>query len=156
MSTAPENGAVGEHQAMEGVPPRLLLFRVADREYAFSLGPVVEVGPYAAPTPVPWSDPAVEGIVPRRGRMLTVVDARVRLGLPARAAGSCAQLIVVDTGEGGAYGLTVDAVEGIAPPGAVVEAPPAGSGTPYCRGLMPRGDRYVPVLDLGALLRGTP
>ncbi|MGH9749526.1 MAG: chemotaxis protein CheW [Candidatus Polarisedimenticolia bacterium] len=156
MGIAPEIGEGGDRAGTEIVPPRLLLFRVAEREYAFPLGPVVEVGPYAAPTPVPWSDPAIEGIVPRRGRMLTVVDARIRLGLPARAAGSRAQLIVLDTGEGGYYGLTVDTVEGIAPPGAVAEAPAAGPATPYCRGLLPRGDRYVPVLDLAALLRGTP
>lgn len=139
-------------------PDRLLLFRVAGRDFALPLRPVVEVVRHRRPTPVPWSDPAVEGIVPLRGRMVTLLDIRQRLGLDARGEGSGRQVIVVDGGEDGLVGLIVDEVNGVAPP-SVPEPPPAALKTTrpdLCRGVLGGGERYVVLLDLAALVKRDP
>jgi purine-binding chemotaxis protein CheW len=135
---------------------RLIVFRVAGRDFAVPLRPILEVIRHRPPTPVPWADPAVEGILPLRGRMVTVVDARLRLGLGRRPEGGGARVIVVDGGQDGLVGLAVDEVTGVAP--AVVPEPaPAAlrlAAPALCRGVVPGRERAVLVLDLAALLGG--
>jgi purine-binding chemotaxis protein CheW len=130
-----------------------VLFRLAGREFAVPLARVVEVSRYIAPTPVPWRDPAVAGILPRRGRMVTVVDARVRLGLPPRAEGETAQVIILDAGADGYFGLVVDRVMGVAPRCDAGTSPGTGPA-PAGSGPAPPDDAQVALLDLDAVLRG--
>lgn len=62
---------------------RICTFALAGLRIGFGIEHVREV--LAAPdvTPVPLAPPAVVGLMNLRGRILTVVDARTRLGLPA-------------------------------------------------------------------------
>jgi purine-binding chemotaxis protein CheW len=135
---------------------RLVVFRVAGRDFALPLRPVVEIIRHRPPTPVPWADKAVEGILPLRGRMVTLLDTRLRLGLGQRPPGGGPRVIVVDAGEEGLVGLVVDEVQGVAP-AAVPEPPPAAlrlDGAGLCRGVVSGRDRAILVLDLAALLGG--
>jgi purine-binding chemotaxis protein CheW len=95
--------------AGDGGPERVLLFRVGGRDLAVPIGPVLEIISHRGATQVPRADPALEGILPFRGRMLTIVDVRRRLGLPPRDAGSKAQVIVIES-SGDLLGLVVDLV----------------------------------------------
>ncbi len=91
----------------------LLLFTVDGRELAVPIGSVLEIIGHRGSTPVPHADAAVEGILPLRGRMVTVVDVRRGLGLPSRRAGSKAQVIVIES-SGDLLGLVVDGVTRVA------------------------------------------
>lgn len=99
---------MAEPSAVPG-PDDLLMFRIEDREFGLPIGPVVEVVLHLGATPVPLAGPAIEGILPLRGRMVTVVDTRRGIGMPPRRGESKAQVIVVDWA-GERVGLVVDSV----------------------------------------------
>lgn len=58
-------------------------FVVGDLLLGLPLEAVSEVVPAQTLTPVPLADPSVVGLFNLRGRIVTAVDARTRLGLPA-------------------------------------------------------------------------
>jgi len=72
----------------------------------------------------------VEGIIPVRGQMVTLLDLRRCLALPPRPSGEAAQVIVVRSADD-RLGLVVDRVSGVAP----------------------RSNQVAP-LDIATLLRG--
>ena len=61
-------------------------------------------------TPIPLAPPEVAGGLNLRGRIVTAVDLRRRLGLPPREAGSPAPMSVVVEGGGELYALLADSV----------------------------------------------
>jgi purine-binding chemotaxis protein CheW len=67
-----------------------------------------------AVTQVPGAPAMVAGVMNLRGRIVTAIDLRARLGLPPRSAGAKAMCVVVEHG-GQPYGLVVDAVGDVAP-----------------------------------------
>ncbi len=68
-------------------------------------------------TPVPLAPNAVAGLLNLRGRIVTAIDLRVRLGLAPQAADADAAIVVVER-DGELYALIVDAV------GDVLTVPP--------------------------------
>jgi purine-binding chemotaxis protein CheW len=60
-------------------------------------------------TPVPLAPPEVAGVLNLRGRIVTVIDLRMRLGLERGAPGARQMAIGVEVG-GESYGLLIDAV----------------------------------------------
>jgi purine-binding chemotaxis protein CheW len=60
-------------------------------------------------TPVPLAPPSIAGLLNLRGRIVTAIDLRSRLGLPAAAPGSDSTYTVVENG-GELYALAVDSV----------------------------------------------
>jgi len=71
-------------------------------------------------TPIPLAPPEVAGGLNLRGRIVTAVDLRRRLGLPDRAPGAAAPMSVVVEGGSELYALLADAV------GDVLSLPEAG------------------------------
>lgn len=59
-----------------------VVFRVGSAEYVLPAADVLQMETYAGATPVPGSPPYVAGLVQVRGRVLPVIDARARFGLP--------------------------------------------------------------------------
>jgi purine-binding chemotaxis protein CheW len=126
-TSAPEGGAPAP---AEGARDHVLVFTIEGREFAVPVDSVVEIVRHRDATQVPRSAPAVEGIVPLRGQMVTILDLRRCLALPPRPAGAAAQVIVVGSADD-RLGLVVDGVSGVA-----------------------RLPTHVALLDIGALLRG--
>lgn len=60
-------------------------------------------------TRIPLAPPEVAGSLNLRGRIVTAIDVRLRLGLPSRAESETAMSVVVDHG-GELYSLLVDSV----------------------------------------------
>jgi purine-binding chemotaxis protein CheW len=60
-------------------------------------------------TPVPLAPPEITGSLNLRGRVITAIDVRIRLGLPEREPGADNMSIVAEN-EGELYSLMVDAV----------------------------------------------
>jgi purine-binding chemotaxis protein CheW len=114
----------------EAAREHVLVFTVERREFTVPIDSVVEIVRHRAATPVPGTAPAVEGILPLRGHMVTLLDLRRCLNLPPRPAGAGARVIVVGPVDD-RLGLVVDGVSGVVPlPTAIAS------------------------LDIGALLRG--
>ena len=73
---------------------------------------VLQVQDVLAPqriTPIPLAPPEVSGSLNLRGRIVTAIDLRIRMGLPEREAGSRTMSIVVEH-QHGLYSLIVDDV----------------------------------------------
>lgn len=60
-------------------------------------------------TPIPLAPHAVAGVLNLRGRIVTAIDLRARLGLPPRAEGETSMSIVVEH-KGEPYSLLIDSV----------------------------------------------
>jgi purine-binding chemotaxis protein CheW len=65
-------------------------------------------------TPIPLAPAEIEGAMNLRGRIVTAVDLRRRLGLPARPAGAQPMSFVVEHG-GDLYAMLADAVGDVVP-----------------------------------------
>ncbi len=59
-----------------------VVFKVAGAEYAIPASEVLQMDSFTGATPVPGAPPHVAGLVQVRGRVVPVVDARARFGLP--------------------------------------------------------------------------
>jgi len=140
-----------------GGPARFLIFGIAGQEFALPLEPIVEIVPYRPPTPVPGSDREILGILPLRGRMVTVVDGRRRLGLTERQEAPRGKLIVLRDG-GDLVGMVVEAVVRVAVADPGQPEPLPASLRPARRGSFAgvlRGEGgYTLLLDVATLLRG--
>lgn len=88
---------------------QLTTFWLADHLYGVEVAHVQEVLRAQHLTRVPRAHPAVAGLLNLRGQVVTAVELRERLGLPARAGGEKAILVVVRLG-GEVVSLLVDAI----------------------------------------------
>ena len=59
-----------------------VVFKVAGAEYAIPASEVLQMESFSGATPVPGAPSHVAGLVQVRGRVVPVVDARARFGLP--------------------------------------------------------------------------
>ena len=90
-----------------------LTFSLEDTLYALPVKDIREVSPWSRPEPVPAAPQMVEGIINSRGEIVTVVDARLLLGLPATDADEDSRTMTLEL-PGETIGLTVDRVGEIA------------------------------------------
>lgn len=149
--------APGQLREPTSAPPvRLLVFRLNDREHALPLEHVVEVFRMVAVTPLPEAPPWMLGVMNVRGRVIPLIDLRVRLGMPPREPDLSTPIVVVETG-GATAGLVADeVVEVLALPDEAVEPPDRSAGsTRVVSSLARLGDRLVLVLDTEALCEGS-
>jgi purine-binding chemotaxis protein CheW len=61
-------------------------------------------------TPVPGAKPEIAGVLNLRGRIVTAIDARKKLGLPSRPQGYAGMMAMGVELQGEAYGILVDSV----------------------------------------------
>ncbi|WP_237217701.1 chemotaxis protein CheW [Falsiroseomonas oryziterrae] len=132
-----------------------LTFTVAGQPCGVPVLSVRDVlGPQAI-TPIPLAPPEVEGAMNLRGRIVTAVDLRRRLGLPRRADGARPMSIVVEQGAE-LYAMLADAVGEVAPMPAVERAPNPPTLDPawreVSRGVHRRDGQLLVVLDVDRLL----
>jgi purine-binding chemotaxis protein CheW len=84
-------------------------FFVADLFFGVDVLRVQEVLRFQPMTRVPQAPKVIEGLINLRGQIVTAIDMRRRLGLPARADGQTPMNMVVRTDEG-AVSLLVDEI----------------------------------------------
>lgn len=137
---------------------QIVVFMLAERDFALRLADVVEILPMVALTAVPESSPWLPGVINLRGQTLPVIDLRKRLGLPTRDVDPSANIIIANPGKGEGVGLIVDRVLDVVsvtdtafdPVGAM-----GGSEHPV-RGVVRNLDRMIVVLDLDRVASGSP
>lgn len=136
----------------------LLAFKLAAEEYAIEIGAIEEIVKARPATEVPFTPPFCPGLVSLRGRIVTIIDLRNRLGLPAEAPGRLSRIIVA-ADRGRTVGLLVDAVTGVVrvAPGDVETTPVVVGGVDgeFLSGLGRVNGRIVILLNLSRVLEFT-
>jgi purine-binding chemotaxis protein CheW len=87
-----------------------LAFTLADAMYAVPIASVREILKLPPVTVVPRSAPEILGVVSVRGLLVTVIDLRLRLKVPASPACRSGRVLLVTGASGEAIGLYVDDV----------------------------------------------
>lgn len=130
-------------------------FFLAGEAFALPVTAVRELLRVSTITRVPHAPFPVRGIINMRGRVVPVVDLRVRLGLPQAELGPASRILIASSRDR-LLGFLVDAVlEVVSLDLNAVEAPPADVMTEqseYIIGLYHLGDRLLILLDVGRVL----
>jgi purine-binding chemotaxis protein CheW len=88
-----------------------LAFGLAGEVYAVAIAHIAEILRLLPMTEVPRAPRTVRGIISVRGKLVTVVDLRRRLGLADGAIDSKARILLADANTGEQVGLLVDEVQ---------------------------------------------
>lgn len=72
-----------------------VLFKVGEADYVLPASEVVQMESFTGATPVPGVAPYVAGLVQIRGRVIPVIDLRLRFGLPEQERTLDSRVIVV-------------------------------------------------------------
>ncbi|HVR10854.1 MAG TPA: chemotaxis protein CheW [Thermoanaerobaculia bacterium] len=150
-----ERRAAPVPQAPPERPESWVTFELAGEHYALPVARIQEITRAHGITRVPHAPPPVRGIANLRGKVLVVVDLRLRLGLPPAAAGERSRILVVSARER-SLGLLVDAahqVVGLLP--SRIEPPPPDlmdERSAYLLGVVQLDDSLVIALDIDQLL----
>lgn len=137
-----------------------LAFVLADGMYAVPIAKVREILKLPPVTVVPRSAPEVLGVVSVRGLLVTVIDLRLRLKVPASPACRSGRVLLVTGGGGEVVGLYVDDVLQVYRlAGSEIEVATAalgGSHADHVAGLgRPEGALLV-LLNLGPIVGDAP
>ena len=88
-----DSAATHETSALAG---KYLTFALADEEYGVPVLKVREIMKVLAITGVPQAPPHVKGVINLRGKVIPVVDLRLKFGFPSQAYDERTCIIVVD------------------------------------------------------------
>ncbi|MBD3166810.1 chemotaxis protein CheW [bacterium] len=154
MSEDPRN--IDLEEGMEDtLEDKYLTFKVGDEEYGIEIRYVTEIIGIQSITELPDMPQYVKGVINLRGKVIPVLDVRLRFGLEEREYDERTSIIVVNIQEM-AVGLIVDTVSEVMDiPKSEVEPPPRvskGAGSRYIQG-MGKVDKSVKILlDIQKLL----
>lgn len=139
-------GAAGEPAAFQ----RFMTFHLDGRTYGLPLRFVAEISPWRELNRMPHMPKAVEGLLDLRGRVIPVVNLRIRMGLPPLEGDKRGSILVLDLA-GTPSALLVDSVDAVVSVEEehLVPASPllAGIEGAWVGGFIVQGDKVVAVLD---------
>ena len=132
-----------------------VIFKVAGGEYAMPASDVLQMESYTGATLVPGARPFVVGIMQVRGRVVPVIDLRLRFGLPAVERTVDTRVVVGTFGER-AVALVVDAAREVLKLDEAQMKPPPEIVSLEARGLVKAvaqlGPRILMVLNFAAVI----
>jgi len=133
---------------------RACVFALDGQPFAIDVTQVREVAIFEEWTTVPLAPPHLVGVANLRGDVVPIADARAVLGLTARRGARKVPTLVVES-DGFEVALIIDGDVSLEAFGAIVPLDES-SREPHARwalGFLPNGERLVPLLDPGRLLR---
>nr|WP_184221586.1 chemotaxis protein CheW [Granulicella aggregans] len=137
-----------------------LVFRLATEDFAIRVASVQEILGIMEITSVPQTVPSVKGVINLRGRVIPVIDLRLRLGFPAQAYSKQTCIVVIRTRFGDSdrfTGVIVDEVSEVVNivAGDIQDTPDFGISTPspYLLGMARTNDKVRILLDIEQVLR---
>jgi purine-binding chemotaxis protein CheW len=137
-----------------GMTTKLVLFQLHGRDHALLVDQIVEIVRMVEITPVPDSPDWLAGVINVRGRVIPVMDLRLRLGLDAKEPGLRTPIIVAET-EGRMLGLIADFVsEMLSLPPQAIEVAEEHGDSPISA-MAQAGERLIVILDLDRLCNDT-
>ena len=147
---SPSSEARVRAQGQASVHPRFMTFFLNERAYGLPLRHVAEITPFRELNKLPHMPRSVEGILDLRGRVVPVVNLRVRMSMPPLEPSKTGTILVLDLA-GTATGLLVDSVDAVVniPAEDIVPASPllAGLDGAWVEGFIVQGERVVTLLD---------
>ena len=135
---------------------KFLTFQIADEEFAIPIGHVIEIVGIQKITEVPDMPDFVKGVINLRGKVIPVMDVRLRFHLPSVAYDDRTCVVVVSVGDT-TIGLVVDTVSEVVDiPEANISPPPRFSSSTsgrYVSGMGKIGEAVKIIIDVSKLLR---
>jgi purine-binding chemotaxis protein CheW len=134
---------------------QLVTFSIGDEEFGVEILKVQEIIRMLEITRVPKAPDFVEGVINLRGKVIPVIDLRLRFGLQAKGHDKKTRIIVIEINKM-IVGFVVDSVsEVLRIPASTIEPPPpviSGLDSEYISGVGKLDDRLLIMLDLNRLL----
>jgi purine-binding chemotaxis protein CheW len=133
---------------------RACLFSLGGQLFAIDVTQVREVAIFEDWTTVPLAPPHLVGVANLRGDVVPIADARAVLGLPARRGARRLSTLIVEA-EGFEVALVIDGDVSLEAFGGIM-APDESTPHPHAQwalGFLADGDRLIPLVDPGRLLR---
>ncbi|WP_462324323.1 chemotaxis protein CheW [Desulfoplanes sp.] len=134
---------------------QLVTFSIGEEEFGVEILKVQEIIRMLEITRVPKAPEFVEGVINLRGKVIPVIDLRLRFGLKAKVHDKKTRIIVIEINQM-IVGFVVDAVsEVLRIPAGTIEPPPpviSGLDSEYISGVGKLDDRLLIMLDLNRLL----
>jgi len=162
METATGKASKGETQAVVGrrLGGKYMTFKLAEEEYGLEILKVRDVIGLMEITRVPRTREFIRGVINLRGKVIPVVDLRVKFGMPPTALAEQTVIIVVQFTWADAevtMGILVDEVlEVLSNSDDRIEPPPnfgaGGLDTDFILGVGKDGQRVIFLLDIGPVL----
>ena len=142
-------------------PGKYLTFTLGDESYGVPVLAVREIIRLCAITPVASMPPHVRGVINLRGKVIPVVDLRIRFGMsaPTDHDRTCIVVAQVAASGGGTrpYGAIVDGVDGVATYTAEDLVPPPDFGTAidtrFITGMARSESGVTTLIDLESIAR---
>jgi len=151
----PEESAAAAPGRLE----KLLVFTVGRRRYAIPIHDISQIIEEHPVTPVPHSPVFLLGIFSLRGRIVSVLDAGLRLGVEAVEGELAAKVVVLDVGEE-LFGIRVHGIDTVAEVDlGDLEPPPESFRTQeqeFVEGVFHHRERTVSFLNLPLFLAFNP
>lgn len=134
-------------------------FRICDQLFGLSVIEIHDVFRPAKMTPVPLSGSEIAGVLNLRGRIVTAIDARSRLGLPPYEKTSGAQGLAIGVEHAGeSFGMIIDEIGDVVRlEEADMEQNPVNLDATWSsvsRGVYRLGDRLLVIMDIDRMLAG--
>jgi purine-binding chemotaxis protein CheW len=153
-------GAIAKSRA-KAVANRFLTLTLGDELYALSALRVREIIRPIEVSPVPQAPPHVLGVINLRGKVVPIVDLRIKFGLEFTGRTDRTCIVVVESGrENKPTGLMVDEVQEVLTLNAedIEEAPAFGTklDVAYVQGLAKLKNSVMILLDIDRLLTEAP
>jgi purine-binding chemotaxis protein CheW len=134
---------------------QLVTFRLKDETYGINVMQVQEVLRVSEIAPVPGAPAHVLGIINLRGNVVTVIDTRIRFGLPTTEPGDASRIVIIESDQQ-VVGILVDSVAEVVElqQSDIDSAPSIGSEDTarYIQGVASRDEDLLIVVDLNKLL----
>ena len=137
---------------------QLVSFKISNEEFGVDILCVQEINRMLQITKMPNTPEFIEGVINLRGRVIPVLDLRVKLGMPRKEHDKNTRIIVVEL-KGKTIGFIVDEVsEVLRIPKSITEAPPemvGGVNSDFITSIGKLEDRLLILLDLEKILSTT-
>lgn len=132
-----------------------LSFQLGDEMFAADVGKVLEILELCPITKVPRSPSYMRGVINLRGKVLPVLDTRIKFGMPATEDNVDTCIVVLDVdmdGESLHLGALVDSVEEVLELGSADIEPPPSLGSKfnpeYIHGMVKRDENFIMILEV--------
>ena len=134
---------------------QLVSFMIDKEEFGVNILFVQEINRFIQITKVPNAPEFVEGVINLRGRVIPVIDLRIKFHLKKKDRDKNTRIIVVEV-SGKTVGFIVDSVkEVLRIPSSITEAPPeivSGVNSEYIMAVAKLDDRLITLVDLEMIL----
>lgn len=134
---------------------QVVSFNINEEEFGIDILKVQEINKISEITSIPDSPSHVEGIINLRGRVIPIIDLRVRLGAQKKMYDHKTRILVVEI-ENKTVGFVVDSVkEVLRIPQNIIEAPPKiveGINSEYVTAICKLNNRLLILLNMEKVL----